>query len=112
MPDIYAAADVFLLPTLYDPFSNATLEALATGLPVITTVHNGVSEVITDGENGFILPAADAVPQMSELLKRLADPAVRAALRTPAQELASRFTIEQNVDATLKVCMQTARLSV
>ncbi|HSI83520.1 MAG: glycosyltransferase family 4 protein [Candidatus Methylacidiphilales bacterium] len=109
MPDIYAAADVFLLPTIYDPFSNATLEALAAGLPVITTKHNGVSEVMTEGENGYILTAADAVPQMSELLRHLADPAAREALRVPAQTLASRFTIENNVDETLKVCMKVAR---
>src|SRR5205809_7725215 len=37
---IYAAADIFILPTLYDPFSNACLEALACGLPVITTRAN------------------------------------------------------------------------
>ena len=43
---LYAAADIFILPTLYDPFSNASLEALAAGLPVITTRGNGFSEVI------------------------------------------------------------------
>ncbi len=43
MPHVYAAADVFLLPTLYDPFANVTLEALAAGLPVITSAQNGAS---------------------------------------------------------------------
>ncbi|MBA3060199.1 MAG: glycosyltransferase family 4 protein [Nitrospirae bacterium] len=51
----YAAADIFVLPTIYDPFSNATLEAMASGLPVITTRNNGVAELIQDGEEGFIL---------------------------------------------------------
>src|SRR5215471_12936484 len=41
---LYAAADIFILPTIYDPFSNACLEALACGLPVITTRSNGFSE--------------------------------------------------------------------
>src|SRR5256885_5550154 len=41
MPALYGSADVFLLPTVYDPFSNACLEALAAGLPVITTKANG-----------------------------------------------------------------------
>ncbi|PTX99883.1 hypothetical protein DB346_18920 [Verrucomicrobia bacterium LW23] len=109
MPHIYAAADIFLLPTLYDPFSNATLEALAAGLPVITTCHNGVSEVMSHGRDGFVLPAADAVPAMSDLIRRLADADLRAALRAPAQQLASRFTIERNVDETLRVCMAVAR---
>ena len=44
-----------MLPTIYDPFSNATLEAMASGLPVITTRNNGVAELIQDGEEGFVL---------------------------------------------------------
>ena len=52
---LYAAADIFALPTIYDPFSNATLEAMASGLPVITTRNNGVAELMQDGEEGFVL---------------------------------------------------------
>jgi UDP-glucose:(heptosyl)LPS alpha-1,3-glucosyltransferase len=55
MEKYYAAADLFVLPTLYDPFSNATLEAMASGLPVITTKNNGVSELIGNGQEGYIL---------------------------------------------------------
>ncbi|HEC98279.1 MAG TPA: glycosyltransferase family 1 protein [Nitrospirae bacterium] len=51
----YAAADIFVLPTIYDPFSNATLEAMASGLPVITTMNNGVAELIKNREEGFAL---------------------------------------------------------
>ena len=43
---VYAASDIFILPTIYDPFSNACLEALACGFPVITTRSNGFSEII------------------------------------------------------------------
>src|SRR5436305_14910703 len=52
---LYAAADIFILPTIYDPFSNACLEALASGLPVITTSENGFSEMIENGVNGSIV---------------------------------------------------------
>lgn len=52
---MYAIADLFVLPTLYDPFSNATLEAMASGIPVITTRNNGVSEIIEKGKEGYIL---------------------------------------------------------
>lgn len=51
----YAAADVFVLPTLYDPFSNATLEAMASGLPVITTKNNGAAEFVENGQEGYVL---------------------------------------------------------
>lgn len=52
---IYAAADVFVLPTRYDPFANATLEALASGLPVVTSARNGAAELITQGREGTVL---------------------------------------------------------
>lgn len=52
---LYAAADLFVLPTIYDPFSNATLEAMASGLPVVTTIHNGAAELIEEGINGAVL---------------------------------------------------------
>ena len=51
----YGAADLFVLPTLYDPFSNATLEAMASGLPVITTKNNGAAEILENGQEGYVL---------------------------------------------------------
>lgn len=56
----YGAADVFVLPTLYEPLSNAVLEALASGLPVITSTHCGAAELITHGVSGFVCDALDA----------------------------------------------------
>lgn len=53
--NFYAMADLFVLPTIYDPFSNATLEAMASGIPVITTTNNGVVELIEEGKEGFTL---------------------------------------------------------
>src|SRR5207245_1040817 len=55
---VYAAADIFILPTIYDPFSNACLEALACGLPVITTGSNGFSEIIGVAASDQFLSAA------------------------------------------------------
>ena len=49
LPALYSAADVFTLPTIYDPFSNACLEATAAGLPVVTTTANGFSEISRQG---------------------------------------------------------------
>ncbi len=51
----YQAADVFVLPTIYDPFANVCLEAMACGLPVITTMANGVAEIIKEGQSGFVI---------------------------------------------------------
>jgi UDP-glucose:(heptosyl)LPS alpha-1,3-glucosyltransferase len=52
---LQAAADLFVLPTRYDPFSNACLEAMASGLPVATTPANGASELIDPGRSGLVL---------------------------------------------------------
>ncbi len=51
----YQISDVFILPTIYDPFSNVVLEAMACGLPVITTSANGASEIIENNKSGFII---------------------------------------------------------
>jgi UDP-glucose:(heptosyl)LPS alpha-1,3-glucosyltransferase len=64
----YAAADLFVLPTLYDPFSNACLEAMAAGLPVITTKNNGAAELIENGQQGFVM---DSLSDASELADRV-----------------------------------------
>lgn len=55
----YGAADVFALPTLYDPFPNAALEALACGLPLVTTATCGAAELLTPA-NGVVIAAGDA----------------------------------------------------
>lgn len=55
----YAAADVFVLPTRYDPFPNAALEAFACGLPVITSTKSGAAELIENGKNGYVCDALD-----------------------------------------------------
>lgn len=55
----YAAADVFVLPTLYDPLPNACLEAMACGLPIVTSTRCGAAELITHGVEGFVVDALD-----------------------------------------------------
>jgi len=109
MPHVYAAADVFLLPTLYDPFANVTLEALAAGLPVITSAQNGACEIIEEGKNGFILPRANDARKIIQLLGELADPERRAAFRQPAQALAQKYDLARNINETLAVFEKLAR---
>jgi UDP-glucose:(heptosyl)LPS alpha-1,3-glucosyltransferase len=103
MPHVYAAADVFLLPTLYDPFANVTLEALAAGLPVITSAQNGASEIIDHEKNGFVLPRADDEKLILHCLQYLAEPEHRALFRKPAQALAREYDLPRNITATLAV---------
>jgi UDP-glucose:(heptosyl)LPS alpha-1,3-glucosyltransferase len=62
-PDVrpyYGAADCFVLPTLYDPFPNAALEALASGLPIVVSRQCGAAELVREGVNGHVVDALDA----------------------------------------------------
>ena len=103
LPGLYAAADIFLLPTLYDPFSNACLEALASGLPVITTRDNGFSEIIENGVHGSIINDASEIDAIRQALLFWSDPERRRAARTAIVERASRFDITRNVEGVLDV---------
>jgi UDP-glucose:(heptosyl)LPS alpha-1,3-glucosyltransferase len=94
----YAAADAFVLPTKFDPFSNATAEALACGLPVITTTANGVSELLTDGREGFIAPDPHDTAALGRALGRMLD-ADRPRMAEAARALAETLTWERHVDA-------------
>ncbi|MCX7869242.1 MAG: glycosyltransferase family 4 protein [Terrimicrobiaceae bacterium] len=93
---LFSAADVFVLPTLYDPFSNACLEALAAGLPVVTTTANGFSEIIEPGRHGSVVEPGDA----AALAEALASWRGREA-GDECRALAAQFTIARNAQATL-----------
>ncbi|HEY3663468.1 MAG TPA: glycosyltransferase family 4 protein [Chthoniobacterales bacterium] len=103
LPALYAASDIFLLPTLYDPFSNACLEALATGLPVITTRDNGFSEIIEHRVHGSIIDLPSNTGQICDELRYWADPDRRARSRAAILERAGHFDISVNVERTLAV---------
>lgn len=72
--DWLAIADLFLLPTAYDPCSNACLEALAAGCPVVTTENNGAAEAIRPGETGLILPGRETAEDATRLAGFLTTP--------------------------------------
>ena len=101
MPRLLAAADAFILPTLYEPFSNACLEALAAGLPVITTAHNGFAEIIEPGVEGEVIAQPDDIPVLAAALEKWSEPARRAAIRPRLLALGANYGIAENVRQTL-----------
>ncbi|PWB55434.1 MAG: glycosyl transferase family 1 [Nitrosomonadales bacterium] len=89
----YGAADVFVLPTLYDPFPNTALEAFACGLPVITSTKSGAAELVRAGENGFVCDALDQ-NGLASVMARLADQSARLRLGAAARETVTHLAPE------------------
>ncbi|MEP6820944.1 MAG: glycosyltransferase family 4 protein [Chthoniobacterales bacterium] len=104
---LYRACDLFVLPTLYDPFSNACLEALASGLPVVTTHANGFSEIMTEGVHGSVFRERD-VGAMVAAIRYWSNAERRAEARPVILELAARYDIARNVERTLEILLQEA----
>jgi colanic acid/amylovoran biosynthesis glycosyltransferase len=70
-------ADAFLLSSLSEGISNAVLEAMACGLPVVTTDCGGMREAVTDGEDGFVVPVRDPMAISAALEKLASNPPLR-----------------------------------
>jgi UDP-glucose:(heptosyl)LPS alpha-1,3-glucosyltransferase len=98
----YAAADVFVLPTHFDPFANATLEAMAAGLPVVTTRMNGVSEILMPGTDGSIMDDPPSASGLAKALLELTDDGLRRAMGQAARGTALRFPWRATASGTLE----------
>jgi len=92
----YAAADFFVFPTIYEPFGNVHLEALAAGLPVITTKNSGAAEIIEDGKSGFVVSEPEDTKAIAEGMASLLDRDVRERMSKEARRVAEKFTFERH----------------
>ncbi len=101
--DYYPLGDVFVLPTIYEPFSNACIEAMAAGLPVVTSRVNGVSEVIEDNVSGAVVedPMDDA--ELARRIRPFLDTKKARAAGSAARKTAASLTMEKNVEEFLQV---------
>ena len=81
----YGAADAFVLPTLYDPAPDATLEAMACGLPVVTSTKSGAAELLLEHDAGFVCPAGD-VAGLAAQMRSLLAPETRERLGANARK--------------------------
>ena len=98
----YAACDIFVLPTRYDAFANVCLEAMACGVPVITTVANGAAELIRDGENGYILKTRES-GELAGRIGALESPSERDRMGGNGAVQARRFTMEKHISEVLRL---------
>ena len=101
--DLFLGADVFIFPTVYEPFSNACLEAMAAGLPVVTTTVNGASEVLREGESGFLLEDPLDASALADRMEKLLSSDLRQRMGEQARRVAEAYPVERNTRETLEV---------
>lgn len=104
----YHASDFFVLPSYYDPCSLVVFEALACGLPVITTSCNGAGEVMTEGREGFVIPSPGAHEVLADALDRMTDDDARRAMSRSAAELGRAQSFDNHVSRLLAVFAEVA----
>ncbi len=104
----YFAADFLVHPTFYDPCSLVVLEALACGLPVITTRYNGASELLTPLGEGYVIDDPHDHARLAWCMVQLLDPARRSACAQAARRTASQWTFEHHYRQLLQVFAEAA----
>jgi len=96
MPIFFRGSDVLVHPTFYDPCALVTLEALACGLPVVTTRRNGAADLIQDGRQGFVIDHPRQHEAMADCLQRFAEAGERARMREAAVEVGKGLGFESH----------------
>ena len=107
MMALYARADIFTFPTQADVLPLAIMEAMASGLPVITTAVGGVSKQVEHGVDGFLIRPGDAGALAEATLRLARDPALLAAMSAAARRSAElNYNAARNYASLLQVCKE------
>jgi alpha-1,3-rhamnosyl/mannosyltransferase len=103
LPYLYAAAEVFVFPSLYEGFGLPVLEAMAAGCPVIASNASSIKEIV--GNSGLRVDPQGAIEEWSSAIARLASSSdLRESLRGNGLARARQFSWETCAESTLNVC--------
>jgi UDP-glucose:(heptosyl)LPS alpha-1,3-glucosyltransferase len=105
--DYYAASDIFVFPTMYEAFSLATLEAVASGLPILATKVNGTEELIIDGHNGFFIER-DPRKIAEKINILIGDRKLLKNMSKNARKTAKGYSWDSIAERTMKVYKEVA----
>lgn len=94
--ELFSTHDIFLFPSLMEGLPTVLLEAMASGMPVITTETCGMPDVVENGFNGVLIPPADAPAIKEAVLRLAASPDLRQQLGQAAQQTMKRYTWERS----------------
>jgi UDP-glucose:(heptosyl)LPS alpha-1,3-glucosyltransferase len=106
----YANSDVFALPTYYDACSLVVIEAMASGLPSITTTANGASGIITDGKDGYVISHPPMSPDLAKKMQLLLDDEKRQQMSREALCTGRNYSEERNHQEMLELFDEVAAL--
>ncbi|MCI5123157.1 MAG: glycosyltransferase family 1 protein, partial [Candidatus Electrothrix sp. AR5] len=102
--ECYSALDIFVLPSLLEGTPMALLEAMSTGVPIIATNVGGVGHIVQDGENGVLVPSANADELATGIRRLLADSTWAAQLaKNGFCTVASRYSAEKMAENYMKL---------
>ncbi|HEV3262278.1 MAG TPA: glycosyltransferase family 4 protein [Gemmataceae bacterium] len=104
----YFVSDFLVHPTFYDAFSLVVLEALACGLPVITTANAGASELLHPPRDGYVIADPHDHERLAWCMLQLLDPTRRAACAQAARQAAGRWTFEHHYQQMLHIFAEAA----
>jgi glycosyltransferase involved in cell wall biosynthesis len=106
---LYAAADVFALPTWREGFPNVLLEAMAAGLPLVTTPVGAIPDIVRDGKEALLVPPRDPDALAAALRRLVSDADLRLTMGQRAHERAMTFSAEQVLERLADIWRELAR---
>jgi glycosyltransferase involved in cell wall biosynthesis len=99
VPEILRSLDVLLMPSWFEPFGRAIIEAMAMGVPVVATDVGGPTEIVANGKEGVLLPPRDPERWAKVVAALLEDPERRKVMGQNARERATRdFSVERHIE--------------
>jgi D-inositol-3-phosphate glycosyltransferase len=108
LPYYYSAAEVLVMPSLYESFGMVALEAMACGTPVIASEVGGLGYLVQDGVTGYTIPDSDPGMLCEKLSKLLGDNELRSAMGKRAADYATEYAWEKITSAIIKVYDEVA----
>jgi len=112
MEAYYAASDIYVHPTFYDSCSLTVLEALASGLPSITSQFNGAADAIVSQEGGSVISDPGDAAELARAIAPFADEKQRSRARTVARSWMEQYPPGRNIEETLAVYYEAVKVGL
>lgn len=101
--EYYSAADIFIFPSLYDPFGLTLLEAIASGIPVIVSKYAGVSELLINKIDSFIIDPYNDTEIKETIIELSKNNMLRQQIREKSQSLISKYAWDRNINEIITI---------